>query len=390
MPLPQTFRQTDVILKKYLRIKAVILQRKGAGVSGISAKLWEDFYGTIKGAASAWEKSRVLNGLPDDEATLPTLMQAGGSSQKDYNRSIQELSWLEENGQCMDNIRPGNSTNDDAGRGAFANRFIPKGGLVAPAPMLHVANYEAMRVFQPKDHPRRPGKYIPDRSGPWNYQLFLNYCFGHEESTISLCPYGLLTALINHSHEKPNARIAWSKSMRHPEWREQPIKEWASEFHTGLQIDFVALRDIEDGEEIFIDYGKAWEDAWQEHVRSYEPRDENYKPAFELNQMIDVDYRTVEDIEYEVDSVSLMCRKWYIQQFAGDEVEDDVECEVIKKRGNDRYVVQLKAVKDYSKEGYVDITRGHILVRSPGFSHLRLSFLTCSLLTLSSRAKLFS
>jgi hypothetical protein len=260
----------------------------------------------------------------------------------------------------MDNIRPGNSTNIDAGRGAFANRFIPKGGLVAPAPLIHVADYDAMRVFQPMDQPHFPGRYQPNQNGPWNYQLFLNYCFGHQESTLALCPYGLLTAFINHSHNKPNARIVWSQEMRHPDWREEEIDEWASELHTGLQIDFVALRDIEEGEEIFIDYGKAWEEAWQEHVKKYQPRSANYIPAFELNKMTDIEYRTGKDLEYEVDNVMLMCRLWYIQQFFN-EVEDDVECKILEKRGNDRYVAQLKAIVNHNDDAYTTVTPGHIL-----------------------------
>ena len=50
----------------------------------------------------------------------------------------------------MDNIKVGNSTNPDAGRGAFANRFIPQGGLVAPAPLIHIRDYNSFKMFQPK------------------------------------------------------------------------------------------------------------------------------------------------------------------------------------------------------------------------------------------------
>ena len=38
--------------------------------------------------------------------------------------------WQEKHGQCLDNIRDGISTNPNAGRGVFANRFIPKGGQI--------------------------------------------------------------------------------------------------------------------------------------------------------------------------------------------------------------------------------------------------------------------
>lgn len=37
-----------------------------------------------------------------------------------------------------------------------------------------------------------------------------------------------------------------------------------------LALDFVATRDILEGEELFLDYGDAWESAWQEHKRKWE------------------------------------------------------------------------------------------------------------------------
>ena len=364
MPLPRTFQETDELIETYLELKeecALSLEGENSTTT-TTTELWKDLYDVMKGLGTAWKTSRILNGLPDEEATLGELMEEGGSGQKDYNRSIREVSWLEEHGQCMDNIRPGTSTNVDAGRGAFAHRFIPKGGLVAPAPVIHVANYEAMRVFTRREDPHDRGNYLPNHQGPWNYQLFLNYCFGHHDSTLVLCPYGLLTALINHSAQRPNTRIVWSKEMRHADWRETPIDQWATKFtHTGLQFDFIALRDIEVGEEIFIDYGTAWEDAWQRHVKDYQPRSETYVPAFELNQRIDIDYRTGEDLEYEVDNVMLMCRLWYIQKFTSD-VKDDVECTILKQRGQeDRFVAQLKSIRSFDDDGFTRVTRGHIL-----------------------------
>jgi len=261
----------------------------------------------------------------------------------------------------MDNIKVGNSTNPDAGRGAFANRFIPKGGLVAPAPLIHIPDYNALKVFLPKDS-ETAGNIVPDRDGPFSFQLLLNYCFGHEESTLLLCPYGLLTAFINHSHEQPNTKIQWSGDMRNPEWRLQPIDYWANTYHAGLQIDFVALRDIEEDEEIFIDYGAAWEAAWQEHVKKFVPR-KNYIPAFELNEMENIDYRTVADVEYKVDNVVLYCRAWYIRQFV--DGNEDCECRILKKLGNDRYLVQLTQASYDQVERYMEVIPGSILWNVP-------------------------
>lgn len=262
----------------------------------------------------------------------------------------------------MDNIKEGNSTNPDAGRGAFANRFIPKGGLVAPAPLIHIGNYNSMKVFHPKDG-EGPGKLIPDRDGPFSFQLLMNYCFGHDQSTLLLCPYGLLTAFINHSHEHPNTRIVWAKEMRHPDWKEKSIDEWEGERHAGLQIDFVALRDIEEDEEILIDYGAVWEAAWQEHAKRFVPR-KNYIPAFELNDMLDIEYRTIDDVDYEVDNVKLTCADWYIEQFI-DHKGGDCECRVLKKLGDDSYLVQLLNVTFYDVDRYIEVLPGGILWNVP-------------------------
>lgn len=48
-----------------------------------------------------------------------------------------------------------------------------------------------------------------------------------------------------------------------------------------LMVDVVALRDIEPGEEIFIDYGRAWESAWKLHKKSWNPlpNSQNYFSA---------------------------------------------------------------------------------------------------------------
>ena len=36
-------------------------------------------------------------------------------------------------------------------------------------------------------------------------------------------------------------------------------------------MEIVALRDIERGEEVYMDYGEAWEDAWEKHVANWKP-----------------------------------------------------------------------------------------------------------------------
>jgi hypothetical protein len=49
----------------------------------------------------------------------------------------------------------------------------------------------------------------------------------------------------------------------------------------GLFLEYVALRDIAPGEEIFIDYGEEWTQAWEKHVREWKPQDASYMNAVE-------------------------------------------------------------------------------------------------------------
>jgi hypothetical protein len=151
--------------------------------------------------------------------------------------------------------------------------------------------------------------------------------------------------------------------MRHPQWREQEIEEWATEYHTGLSIDFVALRDIEEDEEIVIDYGESWVQAWQEHIRTFVPRD-NYIPAYELNDIEDIVYRTIEDKPYELDGVQLFCRLWYVKKFAKG-IKDDPQCQILKKLDEDRYVVQLLTTVNNEDDGTTEYTTGEMLWNVP-------------------------
>ena len=92
--MPNDFKRVDHLLKKYLAMKNLVIQRAPKLVDG----LWKDFYDLVKSFGPIWVRSRVMNGFPDEEERISAIMQAGGSGQKDYNRSLREVSWLEENG----------------------------------------------------------------------------------------------------------------------------------------------------------------------------------------------------------------------------------------------------------------------------------------------------
>jgi hypothetical protein len=60
---------------------------------------------------------------------------------------------------------------------------------------------------------------------------------------------------------------------------EVPKKLWW-QYKPQLAFDYIALRDIEKDEELFMDYGDSFEAAWQNHVA-------NYKPPPEWNKFVD-------------------------------------------------------------------------------------------------------
>eukprot|EP00521_Asterionellopsis_glacialis_P011499 CAMPEP_0195303720 /NCGR_PEP_ID=MMETSP0707-20130614/33249_1 /TAXON_ID=33640 /ORGANISM="Asterionellopsis glacialis, Strain CCMP134" /LENGTH=609 /DNA_ID=CAMNT_0040367347 /DNA_START=239 /DNA_END=2068 /DNA_ORIENTATION=- len=183
---------------------------------------------------------------------------------KELSLDRRGLDWLKKNGLCLDNIIPGRSQIKQAGNGAFAQRSISNGETVVPVPLLHITNRDVLRMYE---------------GAPDTKQLLLNYCFGHSESSLLLCPM-TNAILVNHcSHRKkecgkegPNAEYRWSTEWDSTtsEWINKSLKDLA-EARDGrvVSLDIVATRDIKAGEEIFMDYGTTWEKAWDDYLSTW-------------------------------------------------------------------------------------------------------------------------
>lgn len=52
--------------------------------------------------------------------------------------------------------------------------------------------------------------------------------------------------------------------------------------HGGLMLEFVATRDIQEDEEIFLFYGSGWEEAWHMHVNKWK-KGEEHSYTFDLD-----------------------------------------------------------------------------------------------------------
>jgi len=179
--------------------------------------------------------------------------------------------------------------------GLFAKRKLPKDEILTSTPMVPVHKEEMVMDR------RKYAKIIEDMEAqnaiekigipPQKKQLLLNYMFGHPESSLLWLAITPLLLAANHApHDgkvRPNAKLQWHKTdvypdniggkplsrrqqFHHSELLEMDSNTVALKFGMGLMVDLVALRDINEDEEILIDYGKAWDDAWKEHKKLWD------------------------------------------------------------------------------------------------------------------------
>jgi hypothetical protein len=81
---------------------------------------------------------------------------------------------------------------------------------------------------------------------------------------------------INHgSKETANVKIRWPNKdlvAHKSDWltqTPQALRDTTDKI--GLSFEYVALRDIPEGEEVLMDYGDEWDAAWQDYVKHWEP-----------------------------------------------------------------------------------------------------------------------
>ena len=271
----------------------------GRIVNDLYLKFGKDFGDWEKVATHSYSSlslsDKITSILPKTQSDLDRVLQTSRKISKDQAPSksdtalalAKELSvqrhsveWIKENGVCLDNVKPGKSSNPRAGNGAIANLAIEKGKVIAPAPVLQMTNREELRITDDDDDGEKEG-VIETRVGDGQWQLLLNYCFGHESSSLLLCPLTNI-ALINHCSKRrpdlhpcsgkksnvgskrghnpgPNARLRWASWDKVSNgWLEKSIIDMEKEYgrKIGLHLEIVAERNIKEGEEIFIDYGE--------------------------------------------------------------------------------------------------------------------------------------
>lgn len=285
IPLTIHFRDANRITSKFLR-----LFDKNSIVDKLLGKFTSD---STSYAEDLWNLTRDLTPLKRHLFALPADYKKAFESKgkdvalltvPDVQRSTE---WLEENGICLDNIYVEQSTVPQAGRGAFATRKIKKGDVIAPLPLIQMEK-EKLRMYE------------EDEDG-WvtlqGYQQILNYSYGHSSSSLVFFPYSPIVNYVNHNFDKKkiNARLRWSPSQYHKsDWQSETATDILNKPGSGLILEFIANRDIEEDEEIFLDYGSEWESAWLKHVADWQPpNDSDYISLHRLNAEAEI--RTIDE-----------------------------------------------------------------------------------------------
>ncbi len=297
--------------------------------------------------------SRVANALPKSIEQLNKVdSQSISKSLAKQTTLERNVTWIRENGMCLELVRPGKSTIKQAGRGAFAQAFIEKDSIIVPAPLNTIIDRLKLVIYD-LEKDVETGELVKNYV-PIGQQLLLNYCFGHPQSSLLLCPMTNVV-LMNHCSSRivgegncgkngPNAKIKWASSWdtNTPVWLEKSLDDIEAETkvgNRGLSFDVVATRDIAPGEEIFLDYGIDWENKWNDHIENWEPPEftSDYKSV--RSMINDRKFKTVDELESNPypDNVLQVCFcKWCDSEDEEDdeESEDEIEEEKITHSGS--------------------------------------------------------
>lgn len=248
----------------YETVKQFMDKAKADGLDITSLGMQQRYEERIYKADWLKDRAKLKAALPEHVSDMPTVLRWGAAafSMKHNKRTVE---WIETNGVCVDNIVAAKSTIPQAGKGAFASRAIAKGANIVTTPVI------TMTLNQLKLREVVIGSDWNEYVVHGGFQQILNYCYGHEESTLVFFPAAPAVNFINHgSKENANAEIRWSTSPYHKsEWLDSPLDEMKTKTKSGLMFDIVATKDIQRGDEILLYYGESWEESWKYQVEHF-------------------------------------------------------------------------------------------------------------------------
>lgn len=259
--------------------------------------------------ADDWVDLQTL--IPDKVTEVASYLENGGPFYAEYPEAKKDLAWLEENGQCIDALYTRTSAIPAAGDGAFTRRSFKKDEVITPAPLLLIPEQEYLdkHEHEMRNENGEDELYFNTDGEVVSSQLLKNYCFGHSQSNMLFYPYGVGVNSINHkpTGKGANAKVVWSKApFYNPEVLELSSDELLEEYYDGylpIGFDIVALEDIAADEEIFIDYGSEWQDAWDLYIENWDPEEKRPPSAFDYMKSIESSPYFTEDERAKEDPV---------------------------------------------------------------------------------------
>lgn len=346
VPFLNDYKVADQLLQRISNIT----DKFDSEQTSLAPHMLDDFFQLSRTILDSWP-NRVSRAVPQNSSMIANVLRQGGTIRQDYLRSIRNIDYLRTYGACMDHLYVEQSKLlPDAGRGVFTSRSFTKGSVVTTVPLIHIPDRKVMTIYGESTYSHGPDGPVRNETNPLHQQLLLNYCYGHRQSSLLLCPYGIVSSLINHApnvmdqddhqgnwDQQPiaaNVMIQWStKITKNPEWWNMSISTWAYLYRAGLAFEYVAIRDINAQEEIFIDYGIEWQIAWEQHVARWQPAP---RLVDKLNENIDSVIPTnnewvwpIGDININPQAVNLWCYDIYrtMQGFSATD-EEAYPCKV--------------------------------------------------------------
>ena len=291
IPLSENYPSAERIVNKYDELQRKLFPDN----TELQADLWSLMKDVI--GNEMWE-SRTMNALPGNITDVKRAAESDIASLHQPH-AIRSVEYLRENGKCVDSIRPGPSTleSGQGGRGAFATRSLKEGSIITGSPLNHVPDRNFLAIYKMEQNQTT---HDQDSEETWlrhvdnivGYQMSLNYCYGHNASTMLLCPYGAGVNYINHNQSRANVNIQWARdgmTMQNDTWlHKKRVEDLEWDYSIGLAFDYVATTDLNEGDELFLDYGDDFEAAITRYLSSWKSSKakNDHIPAQRYNKQI--------------------------------------------------------------------------------------------------------
>ena len=324
IPLEEEFLEADEIMTKlWAALPPAVKNTDKDDPIGTD---WQPFWDAIRDLVV--DDERTFNALPSSVSEIKRAATKGTPYNFLRGDNPRTLDWLQSNGLCIDTLDVRQSKIPQAGRGVFAKRPFAAGETILPLPLIQISR-EALNIFK-----RSPTDVDSEGSQVYSQQQILNYCYGHKDSSVLLFPYSPTSSFVNHDGKDANAKLVWANEdtdvagFHRDDWMEKRPEELLQEGHTGLMMMLVATRAVATGDEVTIDYGSEWQNAWEDHVvgwsMRHDPSATQSLTASELNESEDR-IQTVFEDSYE--SVSTACHYLYVPDEEEEEEEEAEEVE---------------------------------------------------------------